>query len=601
MIPNNRELAQLWQRILRGDTHAFTIFVDQHKNLVTSIAYSLTGDLSGSEDIAQETFLVSWQSRHELAESGKVVPWLSAIARNLAKQWVRKRSAKSWAATDLDSTDLGHEGPHPSERLVSDEEQQLVWSALESIPENYREVMILYYRESHSLSEVALALEITEDAARQRLSRGRNLLRAEVERTIESALARTRPSAHFTTGVMSLIAVGTGSTVAKAATTATAGLLGKTAAQSTMLAATQTAASGAALGVAGGLLGVLGGLAGTWLGSHVPPLMAPTMTERKLLEQEGRFIWRLSLAYMVVILASVGMLLILGPTPDSILLVVLGSMLMGVLFGVTCIVRGIRMSRKVKVFRETIRPEDDPNPTWLKDRMGFNHEPLKSNWGGRRFTSQRRLLGWPLYDFQVSDPVTANVRLPALHAKGWLAVGDKATGFLAIGGLAKGIFAFGGLAMGIVSFGGLSVGLLSIGGLALGGLSLGGLAVGHSAIGGGAIGWQATGGGALGIYSANGGLAIAGTIAEGGLALSLKYAVGGDARAPEANSDAAREECRKSWMSAYLNTDSIVENPNKFRSRLRIYATFLPVLISVLIASGVPVLMYRKLDRRKLE
>ncbi len=48
--------------------------------------------------------------------------------------------------------------PHPSRKLVSEEEQELVWRSLEAIPESYREVMILYYRESHSIAEVASVL-----------------------------------------------------------------------------------------------------------------------------------------------------------------------------------------------------------------------------------------------------------------------------------------------------------------------------------------------------------------------------------------------------------------------------------------------------------
>ncbi len=282
--PNN---IQNWHLIVRGDTRAFADFVDQYKNLVTSIAYSTTGDLGGSEDIAQETFLVAWQSRHELHEPSKVTGWLGSIARNLAKQWLRKRSAKSWASGGLDDANVAYEQALPEERLVADEEQQLVWSTLETIPESYREVLILYYRESHSLADVASALDITEEAARQRLSRGRNLLRAEVERTIEVALTRSRPSAAFTSGVITLIAAGSVSTVSKTATAASVSFIGNTAAQSTLLGASQAVATGTVIGAAGGLLGALGGLGGAWLGNRVPQLMAPTMTERNCWSAKG--------------------------------------------------------------------------------------------------------------------------------------------------------------------------------------------------------------------------------------------------------------------------------------------------------------------------
>ncbi len=339
MNAHDPEIARRWPRIVNGDTEEFAAFVDQHKNLVTSIAYAMIGDLAGSEDIAQETFLVAWQSRHELSEPEKVVGWLSSIARNLARQWVRKRSARSWPAASLDSTDIQQPQPHPSERLVSEEEQQLIWNSLEAIPASYREVMVLYYRQSHSINEVAIALEISEEAARQRLARGRNLLRAEVERTIESALAASRPSVHFTSAVMAMIVVGSSSTLGKAATTAAGGLIGKSVAQGTLLAASQAATTGAAVGAAGGLMGILGGLGGTWLGVHVPQMLAPTMTERKLLAHEGRFVWRFSLIYLMATLVSLALAFVIGPSRDVIMITVFSNLAMGLafVFSVSCV------------------------------------------------------------------------------------------------------------------------------------------------------------------------------------------------------------------------------------------------------------------------
>jgi zinc protease len=346
------------------------------------------------------------------------------------------------------------------------------------------------------------------------------------------------------------------------------------------------------------VLGAIGGLAGTWLGIRVPQLMAPTMTERRLLEREGRVIWRLALIFLFATLASVALTLWFAARPNAVMYAVLGNMAMGVAFAAICIIRGVRLNGQIKKIRREISPEQDPNPTWLKDRMGLANEPGKAKWVGRRATSKRQLLGWPIYDFQVSDPSSQQSSSDARHAKGWIAVGDKATGFVAIGHYARGIFAFGGRSLGVVSFGGVSMGLVSFGGVALGLLAIGGGAIGHSAIGGGAIGWQAAGGGAFGIYSANGGLAISGNIAEGGLAISWKYAVGGEARAPEANTEIARSECSKSWVAEYLNTQTIANNPQAFQTNAMIYGTIVPVAFSVLFAVCVPMLMYRRNEQK---
>ena len=86
------------------------------------------------------------------------------------------------------------------------------------------------------------------------------------------------------------------------------------------------------------------------------------------------------------------------------------------------------------------------------------------------------------------------------HAKGIIAIGDRATGVLAIGGSARGGIAIGGFAIGAVAIGGGAIGLIALGGGALGLLALGGGAIGVVAIGGGAIGYYALGGGAFGVH-----------------------------------------------------------------------------------------------------
>src|SRR5204863_8091522 len=88
--------------------------------------------------------------------------------------------------------------PAPDEQVASEEEAALVRHALTQLPEIYREPLILFYRENQSARAVAEALEVSEDAVRQRLARGREMLRDQVSGVIESVLTRTRPTTIFT-------------------------------------------------------------------------------------------------------------------------------------------------------------------------------------------------------------------------------------------------------------------------------------------------------------------------------------------------------------------------------------------------------------------
>ena len=68
-------------RSLAGDRNAFGEIVARYQSLVCSLAYSATGSLSQSEDLAQDTFLAAWKQLAALREPAKLRSWLCGIAR----------------------------------------------------------------------------------------------------------------------------------------------------------------------------------------------------------------------------------------------------------------------------------------------------------------------------------------------------------------------------------------------------------------------------------------------------------------------------------------------------------------------------------------
>ncbi len=70
---------QLWRQCCAGDREAFGQIVERYQSLVCSLAYSACGNLSRSEDLAQETFVTAWQRLGELREPSKLRAWLCGI------------------------------------------------------------------------------------------------------------------------------------------------------------------------------------------------------------------------------------------------------------------------------------------------------------------------------------------------------------------------------------------------------------------------------------------------------------------------------------------------------------------------------------------
>jgi protocatechuate 3,4-dioxygenase beta subunit len=80
-----------------------------------------------------------------------------------------------------------------------------VWQTLERLPEIYRIPLILYYRERRSVSRVAEALGLSTGAVKQRLHRGRLMLKQEVMSLVEDSLERTRTRRNFTSKILAAL------------------------------------------------------------------------------------------------------------------------------------------------------------------------------------------------------------------------------------------------------------------------------------------------------------------------------------------------------------------------------------------------------------
>lgn len=220
MVDTDLTDATLVAASLAGDREAFGLIVARYQSLVCSLAFSATGSITQSEDLAQETFVAAWKTLADLREPASLRPWLCRIARNRICDVFRgEKHEPSHAAETLDQL---HEAPAleplPPDHAISREEEAILWRSIEGIPEIYREPLVLFYREHQSVQSVAQHLELSEDAVKQRLSRGRKMLQDRVLTFVEGALEKTSPGKLFTFGVLAALPLA--ATSAKAATLA---------------------------------------------------------------------------------------------------------------------------------------------------------------------------------------------------------------------------------------------------------------------------------------------------------------------------------------------------------------------------------------------
>jgi len=470
--------AELVAATLGGNRQAFGALVERHQQFVCALAYARTGSVAASEDIAQETFVAAWKNLARLRAPENFRGWLSGTARHLAARFHRGRQS-----TDSLSEEIAAAGPGPSEEAMTREEEAMLWATLEQLPENFREPLVLFYRGGQSVQEIAAALEISEDAAKQRLSRGRALLQETVRAQVESALEHSRPGAAFTIAVLAAIPALT--TTAQAAGTGLA------------------VAKGAGTLAASGLFSMLGGLviglSGAWFGMKCSLDRAESERERRFI---GRATWWTMATISFFMAGLLALALLAGPMEVSWPKLWIGLMALVCLgFVGSIFLFGFLNTRAHQRIREEERLKRGA-PAWAAaDPTLFEYR------------SRREFLGLPLVHVRLGG-CSMNV------VKGWVAYGTIAISpFIACGGVAIGPIAMGGLAVGLLTTAGIGLGLFSFSALALGGVVMGGLAIGWIAIGGAAWGWLA---------------------AFGGQAWAGIYGLGRHVSAPHANDAAAK-------------------------------------------------------------
>jgi RNA polymerase sigma factor (sigma-70 family) len=186
----------------RGELDAFGHLVARYQDVVCAVGYSSTGDRVLGEDVAQEAFLAAWRQLDRFRDAMRLGPWLCGIARNLGRK-AKKRTRREQLGEHAEPK---AETPSAFDELARIDTERMVNSALTKIPEAYREVLVLYYREDRSIRDVAQTLGISEAAVMQRLTRGRRYLADRMTALVERSLEGARRRRDLVAAVLATIA-----------------------------------------------------------------------------------------------------------------------------------------------------------------------------------------------------------------------------------------------------------------------------------------------------------------------------------------------------------------------------------------------------------
>ncbi len=178
------ETAKIARGLRERDIELLADLVERCQHRLVRYLLYLTGRREYAEDLAQETWIRVLQRGSQYNGRQRFDPWLFAIARNLAIDYLRKRR-KTVATVSLPNDRdamllLPSSGPSPFEAAArSEDAMRLAW--LQILPPLYREALLLRFQEDLSLAEMAQVLGAPTTTVTSRIYRGLAALRSAFE------------------------------------------------------------------------------------------------------------------------------------------------------------------------------------------------------------------------------------------------------------------------------------------------------------------------------------------------------------------------------------------------------------------------------------
>ena len=166
----------LVRQLKEGDKASFDLLYEKYKNMALHTAYLITGDLSGSEDIVQDTFVKVWLHCRELKDDGGFKAWMMQILVRTAYRNGKKKSRELPDEEILRKVDRG-QSFSSMEQVMAREEAEMIAAAVRALPMKQRTVVVLYYYQEYRVSEIAAMLGVLEGTVKSRLHTARKMLR----------------------------------------------------------------------------------------------------------------------------------------------------------------------------------------------------------------------------------------------------------------------------------------------------------------------------------------------------------------------------------------------------------------------------------------
>jgi len=182
MRPDEKRLIE---RCVRGDNEAFNELIRRFEKQVYNLAYRLTGNHDDAEDVASEAFVRAYNAIRRFRGASALSTWLYRIVTNVYLDERKRRAARPQSSLEeyLDVPDgqvkrqIEDSSPGPEEMAEQAERHSILQTAIDSLPDFQKTMIVLYHVQELPYEEIAQILNMPVGTVKSRLNRARRALR----------------------------------------------------------------------------------------------------------------------------------------------------------------------------------------------------------------------------------------------------------------------------------------------------------------------------------------------------------------------------------------------------------------------------------------
>lgn len=179
----------------KGDVDAFEVLVKKHQKKMLNIAYRMIGSYEEACEIVQDSFVSAYKAIRDFEGKARFSTWLYTIVMNLSKNRLKQLKTQLYhEQVSIDDPVLTDDGnikaesvsnePSILEQLEKKEFQQKVQGCINSLDDEFKEVLILRDIQGFSYDEISKMLKIAEGTVKSRLFRSREALKICLKKVI---------------------------------------------------------------------------------------------------------------------------------------------------------------------------------------------------------------------------------------------------------------------------------------------------------------------------------------------------------------------------------------------------------------------------------